>query len=373
MALSTAAKVGILTIVSLIALGMLTVWKTDIFMVREGYDMVGSFASIEGLTIGSEVRYRGLKVGKVMKIDPGPQDIRIYSVIDRKIKFPGDSYLRVAYDGIVGQKYLEIRPGTSEVAYVPGKTLPGIKTSAIVDFVDIGAQNLQESKRILEDIRIMIEDPLVRKAFYNTIYTANKVAIEFEQLTAELRDTNQGIRDVVADPEFQKNIKGTIAETNRTLTSANDFFDGMSKVNVRASAGVDIGSRANAVQGDIDIVQSEKNYFRLSMGEGPTRDIGLLDVLFNSRVSKDFGYRIGVINNQIGGGVAFFPTDRNVVRGDIYDINNPRPAWPKVRLGYDHELRSYMDLALKADDVLNEGQRNFTFGIKVKPLGSGVF
>ncbi|MBU0671450.1 MAG: MCE family protein [Candidatus Margulisbacteria bacterium] len=380
MALSTTAKVGILTIVALIALGLVTVWKTDLFMVREGYDMIGEFVSVEGLTVGSEVRYRGLKVGKVLRIDPGPLDIKVYSVIDKKIKFPADSYLRVAYDGIVGQKYLEIAPGTSEVAYLPSTLLPSIKTSAIVDFVDIGAQNLQESKKILEDFRLMIEDPKIREAIYGTVYAANNVAVEAEKLTSELRDTNQGIRDIVADPKFQENMKGTIAETNRTLTSANNFFDSVSKMNVRASGGIDVGSRANAVKGNVDIIRDENNYFRFGMGEGPTRQISLLDMLFTSRVNKDFGFRLGVINNQLGGGVAFYPGPKSAVSGDIYDINNEDSSgattarlWPRIRLGWEYEVRDYMDVSLKGDDLLNNGNRNVTFGILVKPPGESVY
>jgi len=373
MQLSTSAKVGLLTLVALTALAVVSVWKTDLFMVREGYKMVGSFNNVEGLTVGSEVRYRGFKVGKVLKIDPGPYDIKVYTVISRDIKFPTDSILRVSYDGIVGQKYLQIRPGTSEVAYKPGQILDGVKTSAIVDFVDVGTQNLQESKRILEDIRMMLEDPRLQQAVYGTIYAARDVAVEADQLTKELRETNKGIRDIVGDPKFQKNVKGTIAETEKTLSNANQFFDSMGKINMRASAGLDIGSRANAVQGDIDIIRDEGNYFRVGMGEGPTRTIGLLDLLFTSRLNQDWGYRIGVINNQIGGGVALYPSGYNLLRADIYDINNPRPLWPKIRLGYEHQLRTYMDLALKADDLLNEGSRNFTFGIKVKPPGSKIF
>ena len=380
MIVSNAAKVGILTIVALIALGMVTVWKTDLFMVREGYDMTGEFVSVEGLTLGSEVRYRGLKVGKVMRIDPGPLDIKVYSVIDKNIKFPGDSYLRVAYDGIVGQKYLEIVPGTAEALYQPETLLPGMKTSAIVDFVDIGAQNLQESKRILEDIRMIIEDPKIREAFYGTIYAANNVAVEAEKLTSELRETNQGIRDIVADPKFQANVKGTISETNRTLASANNFFDSVSKINVRASGGVDVGSRANAVKGNVDIMRDENNYFRFGMGEGPTRQISLLDLLFTSRLNKDFGFRLGVINNQLGGGVAFYPGPRSAIRGDIYDINNEAASgtttdrlWPKIRLGWEYEIREYMDMSVKGDDLLNSGDRNVTFGIIVKPPGEKVY
>lgn len=373
MTLSTPAKVGILTLIALIALGAIIVWKTEIFMVREGYELVGSFENIEGLAVGSEVRYRGFKVGKVMRIDPGPQDIKVYSIISKEIKFPEDSHLRVAYDGIVGLKFLEIRPGTSEVAYAPPKILYGIKTAGIVDFVDIGSQNLQETKKIMENIRRIVENPQLQKSIMDTIFTADRVAADLEKLTTEIRQTNKGIQDVVADPKFQENVKGTIRETEKTLSSANRFFESVGKLNIRASAGVDIGSRANAVRGNVDIIQSERNYFRIGMGEGPTRQLGLLDVLFNSKVADDFGFRLGVINNQLGGGIAFYPSDKVVFRGDIYDINNPRPNWPKVRLGYEYEMRNYMDLTIKADDVLNEASRNISVGIRVKPPGEKIY
>jgi hypothetical protein len=373
MIFSTSAKVGILTLAALIALGAIIIWKTEIFMVKEGYELIGSFQSIEGLTLGSEVRYRGFKVGKVLKIDPGPHDIKVYSVIDKDIKFPDDSTLRIAYDGIVGLKFLEVRPGTSDVVYRSPKMIYGVRTSGIVDFVDIGSQNLQETKRIMENIRMMIEDPAMREAVRRTVFTADKTASELEELTVELRQTNQGIRDIVADPGFQQNIKGTISETKKTLTSANDFFESVGKINLRASAGVDVGSRSNAVRGNVDVVQSGQNYFRLGMGEGPTRQLGLLDVLFAAKANERFGYRLGVISNQLGGGLAFYPSEAVTFRGDIYDINNPRPNWPRVRLGYEYEVQEYMDMTLKADDLLNEGNRNVSVGILVKPPGERIY
>jgi len=365
-ALSTPAKVGLITLVALIALGSIIVWKTDIFMVSEGYELIGSFNSIEGLTLGSEVRYRGFKIGKVMQIDPGPHDIRVYAIISKSIRFPEDSFLRVSYDGIVGLKFLEVRPGTSETVYKPPQKLRGIKTSGIVDFVDIGSQNLQETKKIMENIRAIIEDPRLRSSIFG-------VAGDLEKLTAELRLTNKGVKNIVADPKFQKNLKGIASETERTLSSANKFFDSTAKLDLRVSAGIDIGSTANAVKGNVDIIQSENNYFRLGMGEGPTRTLSVLDVLFNSKVNDEFGFRLGVINNQLGGGIAFYPADRITWRGDIYDVNNPRPNWPKFRLGYEREIRDYMDLLVKADDVLNSTSRNISVGIRVKPPGEKIY
>jgi hypothetical protein len=199
------------------------------------------------------------------------------------------------------------------------------------------------------------------------------VASDLEKLTNELRQTNKGISEIVNDPRFQENVKGTIKETEKTLSSANKFFDSVGRLNVRASAGVDVGTVANSVRGNVDIVRNEKDFFRVGVGEGPTRTVGLLDVLFVSNTEHNWGYRLGIINNQIGGGILLYPSDKSAITGDIYDINNPRPNAPRLRVGFEQQLRDYMDITLKADDILNQATRNFSFGILVKPAGEKVY
>ncbi|MFA5839347.1 MAG: MlaD family protein [Candidatus Margulisiibacteriota bacterium] len=373
MAITAKAKVGVFTLIALTSLAIVIAWKTDLLRMSEGYKLNGVFLSVEGLTVGSEVRYRGLNVGKVITINPSPYDITIQAVISKSIQFPSDSALRISYDGIVGQKYLEIVPGTTEAIYTSDKVLVGQKTSGVVDFVDIGAQNLQELKKIISSIADVVDSPKFREAFINTIYTADRVAAQLELLTEELRQTNQGIKAIVGDPKFQQSVKGTMDETAKTLTNANRFFDSVGSLDLRASGGFDIGTTANDVKGNIDVIQNSKNYLRFGLGEGPTRQMSLLDILFNSKVSDNWGFRLGVINNQLGGGVAYFPSAKTSLRGDIYDINNPRPNWPKVRLGYEYEFMDYMDLTVRADDVLNDTSRNFTIGVMVKPKNAQIY
>lgn len=377
MAISTPAKVGAITLTAFILLGMMIIWKTEIFLISKGYQLTASFDNIEGLTIGSEVRFRGLKVGKITKIDPGPYDIKIFAVIEPNIKIPIDSSLRVAFDGIVGMKYLEVKPGISETMYTPVTVLKGMRTSSLVDFIDIGAQNLMETKAILSQVRMYVEDPRLQESISKTMMAIENTAIGAEKLTEELRQATEGVKKITTDPKFQENVKGTIRETEKTLSSANRFFENISQVDLRTSGGVDIGTRANAVRGDIDIIQSEKNYFRLGLGEGPSRQLSLLDFIFTNKLSPDVSYRIGVINNQLGGGVALLVSDRAIIRGDIYDINNETPTagrlWPKVRLGYQYEVRDYMDLLLQADNILNGDSSNMMVGIRVKPPGEKLY
>jgi hypothetical protein len=257
--------------------------------------------------------------------------------------------------------------------YARGEDLRGTRTSAIVDFVDIGSKNLEETRAILQAVRKIIENPQLQSSFINAVVVTDRTAQEIEKLTKELRATNKGIQDIVGDPKFQANVKGTIGETAKTLTSANRFFENAGKLNMRASGGVDFGSQANAVRGDVDIIQSDSTYYRVGFGEGPSRTPALLDFLLTNKTSSNVGFRLGVINSQLGGGVILYPQQGGNILADIYDLNNPRPSNPKVRLGYEHELQDFMDVLVQGDDLFNAGSRNYMFGIRVKPTGEKLY
>ena len=367
--MSIQAKVGIALITAFVLLGALVMWKSAILLKFSGYEMIGSFQNIEGLTVGSEVRYRGLKVGKVLKLDPGTQDIRIYCVINNDIKFPADSDLRVGFDGLVGLKYLEITPGRSEDVYRAGQMLYGKKTSGIVDFVDMGAQNLAETKRIFTAIRQFVENKQMKDAFTNAVFNVEKATIEINRLTAQLQAVTESVNRIVGDKSFQENFKGTVASTNKTLNSANEFFEGFSKIRVKPSADLLFGGLSNQIKGNVDISQNERNTWMFSLGEGPTRNLALLDLQIATAVTNTGALRIGMINTHLGGGIDYKP-DRNwLFSGDIYDFNNPKPANPKLRFTTYYRVSEFVNMILQADDFANSGSGNYSIGFRVKTAG----
>jgi len=365
MNLSTPAKVGIFAVVAAVSLAMMVTWKSNFFLIREGVQITGSFKNIEGLTLGSEVRYRGFSVGKVMRVDPGPTDIKVYATVKKDLKVPKDSTLRIGFDGIVGLKYLEIRPGTLEGMIASGDELQGISTSGIVDFIDLGAKNLAETKAILETFRKIIQDQRLQNAVADIVITTEKITESLNKLTNELRATNQGISEITTDPKFQENVKGTIAQTNQTLTSANNFFESFGKINIKPSGDVLYGSSVNQVRGNLDVVQSEKDFLRVGIGEGPTRDLALQDILVSRKATQSLGMKLGMMNSRLGGGLDLYMSPFWILSGDLYDINNPKPNVPKFRFTSFNAITNYMDFMLQADDVFNSA-RNYSFGIRVK-------
>lgn len=361
MNISNSVKVGIFTLIVLTLLAMAISWKSNLFLIRDAYELVGSFTNIEGLTVGSEVRYRGFNVGKVMKIDPGPEDIKIYTLIKNGLKVPDNSTLRIGFDGIVGLKYLEVRPGTSETMYKEGQLIQGISTAGIVDFVDIGAQNLVETKKILLTLRSLLEDKALQMAFKNAVYSADKAADNIENIAAD-------IRKITSDPNFQASVKGTAMETNKTLTSANKFFDSFGKLNVKPSADIMYGTAANSVRANLDIVQNPADFLRVGIGEGPTRNLSLLDLELSRKLFDYYGMRLGMINTYLGGGLDLFFTPEMTFSGDIYDFNNPKPNNPKIRSTAAFKFSNYTDMFMQADDIFNS-ERNYSFGVRIKGVG----
>ena len=214
MKLSMQAKVGLVAITAVLILGTMIVWKGDFFLKARGYELVGSFGNAGGLMPGAEVRYRGYKVGKVIKIYPSPEDVKVYLVLEQSIKIPEGSSLRVAFDGLIGQKYVEIMPGQSPVMLKSKSVLPGFSTLGIVDFIDIGTQNLEESKRILQSVRKITDDPIIQKAAKDTL-------VNFEKTTYEINKIATGLSKSLAKGGFEELIKG--------LSSASETINRVSK------------------------------------------------------------------------------------------------------------------------------------------------
>ena len=390
MKLSAPAKVGLFVLVGLITLGAIITWKSDIFLRTSGYTLTTSFNSIEGLTIGSDVRYRGFVVGKVMQIDPGPEDIKIFSVIERNIHFPMDSRVRVSYDGIVGLKYLEIVPGKNIEQYRPGMVIMGKGTSAIVDFIDIGTKNLEDIKKILVAFRKIIEDPSVQTALVDTIANVQKISAEIRTVTAylagtefrssfrgavsDLRDATRqmdqlmtSINGIVSDPNFQTNLKGTIGETNTTLASANNFFKGVSRIQALPSVDVRIGSRANEFRANLDFLTTPDDFLRMNMGEAVGGSLTILDFEIGHRFDPKRTLRLGMIGNKLGVGIDYQATPKVKLIGDVFDFN--KAGAPRVRIASEYKWTELVDLTAQGDDMFG-GNPNYSIGVKV---GSTAF
>ncbi|MBW6507641.1 MAG: outer membrane lipid asymmetry maintenance protein MlaD [Rhodobacteraceae bacterium] len=89
---------------------------------RGGYEVHASFRSVEGITVGSDVRLAGVKVGTVTDLALNPvtffADAKI--ALNSGVVLPADSGLLVASEGLLGGAFVEVMPGGSLEDLAPG-------------------------------------------------------------------------------------------------------------------------------------------------------------------------------------------------------------------------------------------------------------
>ncbi|MBT8457439.1 MAG: outer membrane lipid asymmetry maintenance protein MlaD [Rhodobacteraceae bacterium] len=86
------------------------------------YDLSASFRSAEGVTVGTDVRLAGVKVGTVTDLDLNPETFRAEAqfAIDQSVILPDDTAVVVASEGLLGGTFIEVLPGGSAFNYEPG-------------------------------------------------------------------------------------------------------------------------------------------------------------------------------------------------------------------------------------------------------------
>ena len=88
----------------------------------EGLTLNASFRSIEGISLGTDVRMAGVKIGSVTDTALDPETFRASTelTVNAAIPVPDDSSAVVSSEGLLGGNYIEIVPGGSLTALADG-------------------------------------------------------------------------------------------------------------------------------------------------------------------------------------------------------------------------------------------------------------
>lgn len=95
------------------------------------YPLTASFSSIEGVSLGTDVRLAGVKVGSVTALDLNPTTFRADATISVRdgLELPEDTAVIVASEGLLGGNYLELLPGGSPFNLEPGAEIADTQSS----------------------------------------------------------------------------------------------------------------------------------------------------------------------------------------------------------------------------------------------------
>ena len=131
--------VGIFLLAGFLSFAWLAVKMGDINpFANETYPVTARFTSISGLKEGSTIELAGVVVGKVssIELDTGDYEAVVHLNIDKQVELQDDSIASIRTAGIIGDKYIKISPGGSDIILEAGdeieETEPAISLEELV-------------------------------------------------------------------------------------------------------------------------------------------------------------------------------------------------------------------------------------------------
>jgi phospholipid/cholesterol/gamma-HCH transport system substrate-binding protein len=135
---SIETAVGLFVLIGILCVGYLTVklGKMEI-LGKDYYSVNAQFDSVTGLKAGANVEMAGVPIGKVeaIALDSERQVARVRLKIQRSVVLTDDTIASVKTAGMIGDKYIKLSPGGSDLILKAGDTI--IETESALDLEEL--------------------------------------------------------------------------------------------------------------------------------------------------------------------------------------------------------------------------------------------
>lgn len=404
---TTEAKVGAFTIIGIVlfVVGILFVGKVDVFG-KPQMTITGDFEQVNGLKKGNQVKFSGVAIGTISDIEITPTGVVVSMKVDDNTKIPSDSRFTLGSDGFLGDKFIQISPGSSKVYLHDGDAVKGEGADAMDKAMHSAQKLMDGTEQMLQSINNIIGDPQTQSALkYSLQSTAtmadNAVAItqNMADVTAQLNvaaqqfnaDGNAGedmrailtnikqttervdhmartMEGTVTDPKAQDNLKETLHNTAQISARVNKLMGGKA-----------YHSESGNVAGEIGEDSEKKSFLKVEPSMDLLYNTNENELRVNGRVRLFTDKGIGEMGvSNLGDGSDFdlnggkFIASKWLVRGGIFENKlgvgidyNPRGSFSLSAVMYDLNHRKYR---LRSDIRINKD----TYGVvqMTRPFGS---
>lgn len=116
--------VGLFICIGLLCMGYISIKLGNVTLFNDDhYSLEASFTSVAGLRKDTNVEISGVQVGKVESIHLENYQAIVSLLIQNGVEIQEDAIASIRTKGILGDQYIEILPGASDVVLGPGETM----------------------------------------------------------------------------------------------------------------------------------------------------------------------------------------------------------------------------------------------------------
>lgn len=192
--MTSAAKVGIVMLIALAVLGYFILRIEDINLSRSRTtrEVKAIFEDAAGLEDESAVRIAGVRKGHVTNVRALPNGTaEVTMVVDDDVPLHANATAKVANLGLLGEKYIDIDPGTANSPILPESegavVLPGTAPPSFDEVTDQVAAIAQDVKAITESMRAVLGGPQGQQRLDEIVGNVSAITAEVRALIAANR------------------------------------------------------------------------------------------------------------------------------------------------------------------------------------------
>lgn len=211
-------KVGILFI-GAISLLVYFVLRTDDrpFGMSKGYQLLTTVQSAEGVIQGSAVEIAGVQIGSVRKIELTPDGkATIELEIDPKFKLPSDTKIALKTRGMLGDRYVQIIPGTSETLLQAGGEITQFEKGMDIDALTARADTISKDiEAITAEMKSILTSDENKASIETILKNSASLSGDLSKLTQNTeRDLARVVKDV---SELTNQMKSILAHADTII------------------------------------------------------------------------------------------------------------------------------------------------------------
>jgi len=221
--ISTEAKVGLFVLVALIILGYMSFRVGEYgFGLKKGYVVAAVFDNAAGLDKDASVMVAGVEVGRVEKIGLTDGKALVTMRIIPDVKLEKDVTASIKTHGILGEKFIEIQPGTRGMAYLKDEDrITKVEKQADID-------------KLLREIGTIASDVMQVTASLKKVVGSEEGEANLKAILTNTRDLSVSLNKVVQrnDEKFNlmvDSLQSAAAEMQKTFAALSDITERVNK------------------------------------------------------------------------------------------------------------------------------------------------
>ncbi len=219
-------KVGLFVAIAFILLAVVIFSISDFYTVQPQYILRVRFNFAGGIQTGAPVRLAGVNIGEIKYIrlfrDEASQKMQaeVGIKVSKEAVIEEDAVAYVNTLGLIGEKYLEIVPGTAGVRVLAaGGGLQGKDSIPVEKFMEASFHAVQQIEQTVASINSVISNEATQSALKGTLTNSQEATAQLtiflkqaNEIMGKIRDGQGTVGHLLAQDDLYQDLKALMSD-----------------------------------------------------------------------------------------------------------------------------------------------------------------